>query len=166
MDRDQDAWDQAVDFLQRIIPMDEEIVSRFICEGFPGVETTIAYGYTFYFYGAGRKHPFATLAHEDNPYDNASQLDRPGVYRLNIGVSREAYRSLFGSHPLAPGASGVVETGHDFTVLDQILPHPVYAPQSWVCVLCPSETTFESQVKPLLEEAYKMAVTRNSRGEE
>ena len=29
--------------------MDEEAVSRYIVDGFPGVETTVAFGYTFYF---------------------------------------------------------------------------------------------------------------------
>ncbi len=146
--------------------MDEEAVSRYIVDGFPGVETTVAFGYTFYFYGEGRKYPFATLAGEDNEFDKVSRLDRPGVYRLNIGVGRETYRRLLGPQPMAPGDSGTVDTGHDFSVLDQIIPHPVYAPQSWISVLCPSEGLFESSVKPLLEEAYNMAVVRNSRAVE
>jgi hypothetical protein len=32
-------------------------------------------------------------------------------------------------------------------------------PQSWVCVLNPSEATFE-QVKPMLAEAYQLAAAR------
>lgn len=151
--------------LQRRMPVDEEAVSRFILDGFPGVEASKAFGYTFYFFGAGRKYPFATLASEDNEYDKVSQLDRPGVFRLNIGVSRETYRSLFGPQPLPAGPSGTVDTGHDFSALDQILPHPVYAPQSWVSVLCPSEELFETSVKPFLNEAYQMAVARNAKGE-
>jgi len=34
------------------------------------------------------------------------------------------------------------------------MPHPVYALQHWVSVLNPSVGTFESVVKPLLEEAH------------
>jgi hypothetical protein len=52
-----------------------------------------------------------------------------------------------------------VDTGHDFTVLDQLIPHPVYATQSWVSVLNPSAATFEA-VRPLLDEAYGLAVKR------
>jgi len=73
-------------------------------------------------------------------FDNASHLDRPGVFRLNIGVSKETYASLF------PG-----ESDHDFTALDRLMPHPVYGPNHWVCVLNPSDSTFDS-LKPLLDE--------------
>ena len=41
----------------------------------------------------------------------------------------------------------------------QIMPHPVYAPQSWVCVLNPSDATFQA-VRQLLAEAYDLAVRR------
>ncbi len=46
--------------------------------------------------------------------------------------------------------------------LDQLLPRPVYARQRWVCVLNPSDATFE-KVKPLLAEAYGLAVNRNAK---
>jgi Family of unknown function (DUF6194) len=78
------------------------------------------------------------------------------------GVSKQTYRSLFGPQPPVPGSAGVVNTGHDFTALDQILPHPVYAPQSWVCVLSPSDATFQATVRPLLAEAYDLAVSRHA----
>ena len=39
------------------------------------------------------------------------------------------------------------------------MPHPVYGRQSWVCVLNPSAETF-GRVKPLLREAYEIAVAR------
>ena len=130
----------------------------------PGVETSEAFGYTFFFVGADRMLPFATLAHADNEYDRVSDLDREGVYRLNLGVGRETYRSLFGPEPPRAGAGGIVETGHDFTELDRILPHPVYAPQSWICVLSPGEETFRT-VQPLLAEAYDRAVARAARAE-
>jgi len=92
-------------------------------------------------------------------FDRASNLNRPGVFRLNIGVNKDTYRSLFGPQPPLPGASSVVDTGHDFTAVDQLMPHPVYAPQSWVCVLNPSEATFQA-VRPLLAEAYELALRR------
>jgi hypothetical protein len=43
--------------------------------------------------------------------------------------------------------------------LDRLVPHPVYAPQSWVSVLNPSQETFRV-VEPLLAEAYERAVMR------
>jgi hypothetical protein len=51
---------------------------------------------------------------------------------------------------------------HDFTALNRLLPHPVYAPQSWVCVLNPDEDTFKT-VQSLLAEAYDRAVQRAKR---
>ena len=50
------------------------------------------------------------------------------------------------------------------TALHQLMPHPVYAPQSWVCVLNPSPETFRA-AQPLLAEAYAMAVRRHAKRE-
>lgn len=51
----------------------------------------------------------------------------------------------------------------DFTVLDRLLPHPVYGRNHFVCVLNPSDATFEA-LKPHLAEAYAIAVARHRRG--
>src|SRR3712207_2234826 len=108
--------------------MDATAIADYITGTFPGVETSEAMGYTFFFYGAERMLPFATLAASDNEHDRVSNLDRPGVYRLNFGVSRETFHSLFGP--------GKVDTAaYDFTALDTLMPHPDYAAQHFVCVL-------------------------------
>ncbi len=135
--------------------MDEEAITHYIMDTFVGVETATSLGYTFFFYGADRMLPFATLATADNDYDRVSHLDRPGVFRLNIGVSKQTFQALF-------GADSIDVSVYDFTVLDKIMPHPVYAPQSFVCVLNPSDATFQ-KVRPLLAEAYERAVRRDSR---
>lgn len=106
-----------------------------------------------------RKQPFVTVV-PDDAHDRASDLSRPGVYRVNIGVSPDTYRAHFGPQPRA-GADGLVDTGHDFTVLDTLLPHPVYAPMSWVCVLSPGEGTVAA-LRPLLDEAYARAVRKHA----
>jgi hypothetical protein len=136
--------------------MDEAALTQYITETFAGVETTTAYDYTFFFYGSERKLPFATLAIVDNAYDRVSNLDRPGVFRLNIGVRKETFQSLFG-----PGKVDL--SAYDFTALDTVLPHPDYAPQSWLCVLNPSDDTFHHTVQPFLAEAYDVAVKRSGR---
>jgi hypothetical protein len=136
--------------------MDEAALTHYIIDTFDGVETTAAYTYTFFFYGPERKLPFATLATVDNEYDRISNLDRPGVFRLNIGVRKQTFQSLF-------GAGKVEVSAYDFTVLDTIMPHPEYAPQSWICVLNPSDATFQHTVQPLLAEAYNLAVQRHLR---
>jgi hypothetical protein len=73
-----------------------------------------------------------------------SNLARPGVFRLNIGVGKATFERLVGSVD-AP----------DYATLDRILPHPVYAKQRWVAILNPSGDTFERIVKPLIAEAYE-----------
>lgn len=147
--------------------MDETAVSQYIVETLPGVYPMTANGDTFFIYDPDgdlppdRCFPFATLVTGDR-YDRVSQLDRPGVFRLNLGPSRETYRALFGPPPARLGPEGVIETGHDFAALDQLLPHPVYAPQAWVSVLNPGEATWE-RVQALLKEAHELAVQRHQK---
>ncbi len=135
---------------------DAPAVTQYITDTFADVETTTAYTYTFFFYGAERMLPFATLATADNEHDRVSHLDRPGVFRLNIGVRKPTFQGLFG-----PGTVDV--TAYDFSTLDTILPHPEYAPQAWVCVLNPSARTFQQSVQPFLAEAYELAVNRQAK---
>lgn len=135
--------------------MDAAVIADYITSTFDDVQTSTAYGYEFFFYSTERKLPFATLAASDNDYDRVSQLDRPGVFRLNIGVSRPTFQALFGAERVDPSA-------YDFTALDTIMPHPDYAAQSWICVLSPSDTTFQ-HVQQLLAEAYDIAVRRHNR---
>src|SRR5258708_6889494 len=160
--------------------MDEAAITQYISNSFAGVDVVVAsqeagspevaWGDTFFSFDPDRnlapahRFPFATIVPKDyGDFDRASNLNRPGVFRLNVGVSKDTYRSLFGPQPPPPGAGGVVDTGHDFTALDQLLPHPVYAPQSWVCVLNPSAATFQTVVQPLLAEAYDRTVSRQAR---
>ena len=135
--------------------MNESSVSDYITKTFPEVETTTNFGYTFFFYKSDHMVPFATLISSDQEHDRISNLDRPGVFRLNIGVSRETFQSLFGT-------AKVDVSNYDFTALDVIMPHPEYAPQNFICVLSPSEATFE-RVQSLLAEAYEIAVRRYNR---
>jgi len=136
--------------------MDEAAITSYIMNTFAGVETTTAYDYTFFFYGSERKLPFATLATVDNAYDRVSKLDQPGVFRLNIGVRKATFQAFFGT-------DNVDVSAYDFSTLDTIMPHPDYAPQSWVCVLNPSDATFQQTVQPFLAEAYDIAVQRHLR---
>ncbi|MDQ3003973.1 MAG: DUF6194 family protein [Chloroflexota bacterium] len=135
--------------------MDESSDANYITETFPGVETITNFGYIFFFYKTDHMVPFATIASWDNEYERISNLDRPGVFRLNIGVSRETFQSLFGTEK-------VEVSSYDFTALDVIMPHPDYSPQNFICVLSPSEATFEN-IRALLAEAYEIAVRKYNR---
>jgi hypothetical protein len=132
--------------------MDESAVIDYIMKTFPKVETVTEYGYDMFFYRSDRKLSFATLISSDYDYDHVSNLNRPGVYRLNIGVSKQTFQSLFGTDQ-------VNVNDYDFTALDVIMPHPEYAQYHFICVLAPSDETFE-EIRPLLAEAYDIAARR------
>jgi hypothetical protein len=83
-------------------------------------------------------------------YDDVSKLNRPDVFRLSIGLSRATFVSLFEAQPAPPGDGGVANAGPDFTVLNMVMPHPVYGSMFWVCILNPTDETFQSKVVPLL----------------
>jgi Family of unknown function (DUF6194) len=146
--------------------MDQASIIQYVTDTFSGVNVVagdegVAAGDTFFIYDPERnlepkrQFPFATIVTKDyGDFDNASNLNRPGVFRLNIGVSRETFRSLVGAPP------GDAE--RDFSVLDHVLPHPVYGAQSWLCVLNPSVETFQTVIRPLLAEAYELAVKRRT----
>ena len=124
--------------------MDEASIVSYIADTYPDVDILTAGSGTFFSCEPERHWPnFATLVTSDE-YDAFSNLARPGVYRLNIGLSKATFESVGGS-----------VSDHDYTALDRLMPHPVYALQHWVCILNPSEETFDTVVKPLLDEAYE-----------
>lgn len=133
--------------------MDEAAIIRYITETFPDAERVEANGDLFFMLPTDDKFPFATLVRSDFN-DDASDLNRPGVYRLNVGVGRETFRSLFGTYR--------ADAEYDHTALDRVMPHPEYGKMYWLCVLNPSEATFRD-VRPLLAESYAMAVARQER---
>jgi hypothetical protein len=151
--------------------MDQETIIQYITDTFTGVEVQRpddgpGAGDTFFFTAAQRdvyptrRMPFATIVTKDySEFDSLSHLDRPGVFRLNVGVSRETFQTLFG---YLPGKTNADSAKHDFAALDHLMPHPAYAPQSWVCVLNPSPETFDT-VKPLLAEAWSIVEARHSK---
>jgi uncharacterized protein DUF6194 len=143
--------------------VDQDAIRPFIAERFSGVDVQVAgpddgspevaWGDTFFIHRDDKhRFPFATIVTKDyGDFDNLSNLNREGVFRLNIGVSKKTFESLFPAR-----------VDHDFTTLDVLMPHPVYGPNHWVCVLNPSNETFRS-LRPLLEEAYQISVRRAGR---
>jgi len=96
--------------------------------------------------------PVATIVTGNYPgFDERSDLDREGVFRLNVWVSPRTAHTVAGEPPVDPDE-------FDYTVLDQVIPHPVYARQSWVSILNPD--TQDDQVRTLLTEAHERAAAR------
>ncbi|MFR9806372.1 DUF6194 family protein [Pseudonocardia sp. RS010] len=127
--------------------MDSDELSRTILTTCPGAVVLEAAGDLFFVHdpeGAlpdEREQPFATIVTGDR-YDDVSDMDRPGVYRLNVEVSKARY--------------GQLDLGTDLTADDVFLPHPVYASQHWICVLNPGPRT-AGLIYELIVEAHGLA---------
>ena len=51
----------------------------------------------------------------------------------------------------------------DYTALDVVLPHPVYAAQRYIAILNPSWSTWESTVVPLIKAAHDRLADQRAR---
>jgi hypothetical protein len=98
----------------------------------------------------------ATFKERDGPNDGASKLDRGGIFRLNLGLSKASYFALFGFPPTRPAAGKTVDTEHDFSALDTLTPHPVYGWMSWVAIINPSRDILD-ELMPLIVETVEAA---------
>lgn len=138
----------------------KDIIEKIVKE-FDGVVPKASWGETALFYNPGQLLPngvyFCTIKEKNGDNDKASNLDREGVYRLSIGISKESYASLFGKKPKRPSKGGIIDTGHDFTQSNILMPHPIYGWMSWVQILNPSESKF-SEILSLIREAHQNAV--------
>jgi Family of unknown function (DUF6194) len=132
-------------------------LENYILETYSGVKVLDAYSERSFFYNPDNLLPkgiyMATIKTHDGPNDKASSLNRDGVFRFNIGVSKESYQKLFGTKPKRPPKGGIVETGHDFTELNVITPHPIYAWLHWIAILNPTQDSLHI-LKPILDETY------------
>src|SRR5579871_5792958 len=118
-------------------PMNEEEISRSITETFEGVDVVVNADNSFFFFynpdssvPPDHRFPFVTLVTSDL-YDQFSNLNRPSVFRLNIGIGKQTFRALFGEPARSSGRDsaeigGEDASDYDFTTLDQVMPHPVY----------------------------------------
>lgn len=132
--------------------MDQAEVEEFVAS-LDNVQREDNFGYAFFFVGDDHRRAFVTVADSDNEYDNVSHLDREGVFRINIGVSRQTFEDLL---------AGIRSEDVDYSVLDVFLPHPEYAKQNFVCILSPSQKNAEA-TKQLIVEAHGLAAARLSK---
>jgi hypothetical protein len=120
-------------------------ITGWITATYPDAVVAEAMGATFFSLNAGHWPNFATIVTTDeHDVGNPSNLARPGVFRLNIGVGKATFERIVGgvTHP-------------DYAALDTVIPHPVYARQRWIGILNPSRQTFDDVIKPLIAEAYE-----------
>lgn len=138
----------------------EQELCSLILKCYDGLICKDVYRETTFFYNPDGLLPsgiyVCTIKCEDGPNDKASDLNRPGVYRLSCGLPPDKYYDLFGAKPKRPVKGQIVNLEIDFTVLDQIIPHPVYAWMGWVCVNSPGKETLSRFLK-LMDCSYEKA---------
>tara|TARA_R110000744_G_scaffold372_10_gene1368 strand:+ start:13533 stop:14000 length:468 start_codon:yes stop_codon:yes gene_type:complete len=140
----------------------KEIVEEILSE-YEGVIAKSSWGETALFYNPGKMLPngvyFCTIKEKNGENDKSSELDREGVFRLSIGVSKNSYEKMFGLRPNRPAKGDKVDLKYSFVALNKLMPHPIYAWMSWLQVLNPDKATLSS-IQPLLNEAYTNAVIK------
>ena len=122
----------------------------------------ISWGDTFFYYapdGAipATTQPFATIVTKNYPGDEASCLDRPGAFRVNISTGKEAFVRWTGHAPREPATTEV-----DASAADTVIAHPVYGTVGWLAVVNPGSRT-EAVTRELLRSAYDLARSRYER---
>ena len=132
---------------------DPEAITRIILERHPGTVTVTAMGATFLSLDESHWPNFATIVTTDEHDDGApSRLsERPGAFRLNLGVSRSTAERVAREAGRTPGQAAFGE----------LFPHPVYAKQHWISILNPTHEQFRDVVAPLVDEAHdRLAASR------
>ncbi len=136
-----------------------EKILNYIHLHFTGLHVFDVWGEKSFFYNPEglfkRGIYFCTLKTKDGENDKASHLDRDGIFRVNFGISKATFLSIFHSLPQRPTKGSIIEGSYDFTKLDMLTPHPVYGWMAWVSVLNPTPHTWQN-IMPLLEESYAL----------
>lgn len=135
----------------------------YLCQRFTGLLPKASWGETSLFYNPDQRLPngiyFCTIKQHNGDHDQASHLDRDGVFRLSFGMDGASYQQLFGMKPKRAAKGQVVGTGHDFAALNQLMPHPIYAWMGWVQILNPTESMME-ELLPWITQSYNLAVRK------
>lgn len=143
--------------------MTPENIIQLLTSELDGVVPKSSWGETSLFYNPDNLLPngvyFCTIKEKNGDNDKSSDLDRDSVFRVSIGAGKANYEKLFGAKPKRPEKGGIVNTGHDFSKLNELMPHPIYAWMSWVQILSPTESSFESLL-PIIKDAHASAVLK------
>jgi hypothetical protein len=134
-----------------------------LLENYSGLKTIDAWGETSFFYNPNdslkRGIYFCTLKNKDGENDKASHLYRADVFRMNFGISKKTFVSIFNTIPKRPVKGGVIEGDYDFQCLDILTPHPIYGWMAWVSILNPSKASLKN-LKTLIDESYELCTQK------
>ena len=130
---------------------DPDSIHRYILETYPDTIVAAIEGGTFYSCDPAN---FSELRH------------RGHQRRLRRRLEPEPARGVQAEHRRQPRhvpAAGREQEAPDYTALNQLMPHPIYARQHYVSILNPSADAFEDLIKPLLEEAHARTAAQYAR---
>lgn len=122
----------------------------------------ISWGDTFFYYSPDgvvptNAQPFATIVTKDYPADQASLLNRPNTFRVNIAAGKQAFIDHIGQTPKQATTNEA-----DYSVTDTVIPHPVYGTAAWLAVVNPGPRT-DARLRDLLQTAHARARSRYER---
>ncbi|GAA1952177.1 DUF6194 family protein [Kitasatospora viridis] len=122
----------------------------------------ISWGDTFFYYAPDGAvpttgQPFATVVTKNYPGDEASGLDRPGAFRVNVAAGKEAFIRWTGHAPREPATTLV-----DPSTVDTVIAHPVYGTVGWLAVVNPGPRS-AGTTRDLLRAAHQLARARHER---
>lgn len=136
---------------------------------YTGLVEVNAWGETSLFYnpsGLLKRGTYCfTFKEKDGDNDFSSALNRNEVeYRMNFKINKSTFLFQFNepSLPSRPSKGNIItlQSGriYDPTVLNTLIPHPVYGWMGWVSIINPSEQSIEDFIKAgLFEESYEYA---------
>lgn len=92
-----------------------------------------------------RPNPFATIVTKNYPGDEASRLDRPNTFRVNVAAGKEAFIRWTGHAPREPATTEI-----DPSTTDTVMAHPIYGTVGWLAVVnpgtCTESETYDLQI--------------------
>ena len=129
---------------------DPDEITSWITATWPDTVVATALGATFFSLDEKHWPNFATIVTTDeHDMGTPSELARPGVFRLNIGVGKETFERMVGS-----------VNDPDYAALNRVIPHPVYAKQRWIAVLNPGHETVRTTLMPLVAQSHDRLAAR------
>ena len=141
-----------------------EWIEHYLLSNFTGLIALETYGEKTFFYNPNDALPrgiyFCTIKSNDGPRDKASDLSRPGVFRMNWQLSSQDFLELFDKIPKRPAKGQVIEGNYDFRQLGSLTPHPVYGWMRWVSVVNPTPSLWP-QIEDLLKKSYALYIIKH-----
>lgn len=121
----------------------------------------IAWGDTFFYArkpsGEIPRMPFATIVTKDyGDFDRESNLNRGGLFRVNIEVGKMKFEELF---LMKPEEFQAKRNEFNFATIDRFFPHPIYGSNGWISIVNPGHESID-EVNALLTFSLEQALAR------